>query len=68
MFAYDVYLNGKNIDTVFFSHSNSVDEVREGLINHDGYDPCIEVIERKKEKSTGVKRIHRGLDGKMKYF
>lgn len=47
--AFDVYLNGAHIDTVFYSLGVSVDaeEVRQSLINHDGYDPRITVKERR---------------------
>lgn len=39
--AWDIYLNGKLIDTVFYD--NDCDEwyVRDGLVNHDGYDSRI---------------------------
>lgn len=40
--AFDVYLNDKEIDTVF-ANNTSVDEMRRSLINHDGYDSAIEV-------------------------
>ena len=40
--AYDVYLDGKLIDTVWFTGYNA-DEVRQSLIDHDGYDSGIEV-------------------------
>ncbi len=43
MKAYDVSLNGKLIDTVFWDNDSCVDEVRRSLINHDGYNPSIEV-------------------------
>jgi hypothetical protein len=43
MKAYDVYLNGRLIDTVFWDNTSGVDEVLRSLINHDGYDPSIEV-------------------------
>lgn len=44
--AFDVLLNGKCIDTVFYSKNVKVDaeEVKQSLINHDGYDSRIEVI------------------------
>jgi hypothetical protein len=44
--AFNVYLNGKLIDTVFYSASAKVDadEVRRSLINHDGYDSGIKVV------------------------
>lgn len=43
--AFDVFLNGKNIDTIFYSKGTKVDaeEVKQSLINHDGYDSRIEV-------------------------
>jgi len=45
--AFDVFLDGKNIDTVFYSIDEVVDadEVKKSLIEHDGYDPNIEVEE-----------------------
>lgn len=39
-FGYNVYLNGKLIDTVFFT-DYTVEEVEKSLINHDGYNPNI---------------------------
>ena len=51
---FNVYLNGKLIDTVFYSASAKVDadEVKRSLINHDGYDGGIKVVRLrvKKEK------------------
>jgi hypothetical protein len=46
--AFDVYLNGRIIDTVFYSTSTPVDveEVKRSLVNHDGYDDRIIVKER----------------------
>jgi hypothetical protein len=45
MQAFDVYLNGKEIDTVFYSDEPKVpvEEVKDSLVNHDGYNPNIEV-------------------------
>jgi len=43
MQAWNVYLNGKNIDTVFFAKSSAAADVRDALINHDGYDQQIAV-------------------------
>lgn len=48
MAAFNVRLNGKLIDTVFYSPYSSgkdhtPDEVKESLINHDGYHPDIKV-------------------------
>lgn len=49
MQAFNVYLNRKCIDTVFYSSLNGTrkereDSVKHSLINHDGYDPNIRVI------------------------
>ena len=38
--AYDVFLNGKLIDTVWFT-GYTAEEARKSLIEHDGYDPRI---------------------------
>ena len=47
--AFNVYLNGKLTDTVFYSASTKVDaaEVKRSLINHDGYDSRIVVRQAK---------------------
>ena len=46
--AFDVILNNKVIDTVFYSVSSNVnaDEVKQSLINHDGYDSNIKIKKR----------------------
>jgi hypothetical protein len=41
--AWNVYLQGKLIDTVFYNNDCDKEYVRNGLINHDGYDYRIEV-------------------------
>lgn len=43
--AYTVYLDGKEIDTVFYSEKDDPgpEEVKRSLVNHDGYDPSITV-------------------------
>ena len=45
--AFDVYLGGKHIDTVFYTATAVIDEeeVRRSLIYHDGYGPDIVVRE-----------------------
>ncbi len=43
MKAWNVFLNGKNIDTVFYSPDCGAEYVRTTLINHDGYHPQIVV-------------------------
>ncbi len=48
MIAYDVYLNSKLIDTVFFDQSCDIEYVKNSLINHDGYDYRIIVKKVKK--------------------
>ena len=46
--AFDVFLDGKHIDTVFYGADVTVDvdEVKRSLVNHDGYDSDIEVKKR----------------------
>lgn len=46
MTAWDVYLEGRKIDTVYVDKSQSADEVRKWLIEHDGYHPQIVVRQR----------------------
>jgi hypothetical protein len=41
--AWNVYLNGKKIDTVFYTSDCDAEYVRKSLIDHDGYDPNITV-------------------------
>lgn len=41
--AWDVYLNDELIDTVFYDENCDKDYVLRGLIEHDGYDPEIEI-------------------------
>ncbi len=48
--AWNVYLNGKCIETVYFDSDINVSTVRQSLIAHDGYDPGIKV------KSARLKR------------
>lgn len=40
--AFDVYKNGKLIDTVFYNYDDA-EEVKKSLIDHDGYDSDIKV-------------------------
>ena len=54
MQAFDVYLRGRLIDTVFANGYDS-EEMRRSLINHDGYDPRIRVVAPRKVK--GVKHV-----------
>ena len=48
MIAWNVYLNGRLIDTVFYMKGCDRDYVKDGLINHDGYNPRIQVYQATK--------------------
>ena len=50
MQAWNVYLNGKLMDTVFYDPDCKKDYVLNGLINHDGYDPAITIKKKNKYK------------------
>ncbi len=51
--AFVVYLNGKLIDTVFESvGSYDYQEMKKSLVEHDGYDPSIEVKAKKQSETT----------------
>ncbi len=55
--AFDVFLNRKKIDTVFYSASDksTADDVKRSLVNHDGYDPDINVRKRRSKKARKAK-------------
>lgn len=53
--AWDVFLNGKKIDTVFVHPSEDRDSVTRSLVNHDGYDPGIVVRKNNKMASYTTK-------------
>jgi hypothetical protein len=42
---FTVFLRDKWIDDVFFQENTTAEEVKKSLIEHDGYDPDIEVSE-----------------------
>ena len=48
MTPFNVYVNGRLVDTVFYTPGHTAEEVRVSLINHDGYSPAIVVKERLK--------------------
>ncbi len=52
--AFDVFLDDKEIDTVFYSSGDVVDEeeVKKSLVEHDGYDPNIVVKRAALEKKS----------------
>jgi len=45
MRSWDVFLEGRKIDTVFYVNNVEAEEIKESLINHDNYNPDIEVKE-----------------------
>jgi len=53
-----VYLGDHHLDTVFYAPHVSADEVRRGLIDHDGYDPRIEV--RQSFRERGMSKLPKG--------
>jgi len=58
---FNVYLHGKKIDTVFYDpRTFSADEIRQSLVNHDGYDSDIEV--RKGRATTRKANPREGAD------
>jgi hypothetical protein len=50
--AFDVYLNGKCIETVFRKDSDKPEDIKLSLVNHDGYDPEITVLKRRVPRSV----------------
>ena len=43
MSTYNIYLNGKKINTVFYPEGTESSYVYDGLVNHDGYDQDIKI-------------------------
>ncbi len=43
--AFNVRLNDQEIDTIFWQGKITTEEVKQSLVDHDGYDPNILVIE-----------------------
>lgn len=52
--AFNVYENGKLINTVFYGNAEPPEEVKRSLVNHDGYSPSITV--RRSLKHSDKKR------------
>ena len=57
--AYSVYLNDKEIDTVFYTAPKGESTrgereltVKKGLVDHDGYNPAIVVLEEYREEQS----------------
>ena len=47
---YNVYHNDELIDSVWYGINDDVEDIRRGLINHDGYDENI-IVKRTKRKT-----------------
>lgn len=45
LYAYKVILNDKEIDKVFYSEKQDKDDVKRSLVNHDGYNPAIKIVQ-----------------------
>lgn len=60
---FNVYLNNKLIDGVYYNKGISKEEVKESLINHDGYDSNIKVVTAR--KSSIYKELKKDL---LKYL
>lgn len=65
-FAFNVWLAGKQVDTVFYSVgksetiSQAVESVRNSLVNHDGLDPAIKVTWPKGQRITETVYVIQG--------
>lgn len=56
MKSFNVYLHGREIDTVFYNDDVSIttEEVKRSLINHDGYDYKIKVCKVRQSFNRGL--------------
>jgi len=48
LIGYDVFIENEWVDGVFFTSEQDAEEVRKSLVEHDGYDPRIEVVRQAK--------------------
>ena len=48
MNCWKVILDRRVIDKGFFVSTITAEEVKRSLVNHDGYNPCIEVVRERK--------------------
>ncbi len=46
---WDVYLDGKKIESTWWTPGHTSEQIRQSLINHDGFDVNITVKRRKKD-------------------
>lgn len=58
MKPWDIFLNGKKLDTVYFVSSRKMDEVRRSLIQNDNMDPNIKVRPAHKQQPRKVETKH----------
>lgn len=66
--AYDVFLDGKKIDTVFQNSSkDTVADVKKSLVDHDGYDSGI-VVKKAKNKKKKLKESDESVLTEDAYF
>jgi hypothetical protein len=64
--AFNVYLRGKLIDTVFQSGKTSAAEVKKSLVDHDGYEWDIKVVKRKTARASKGLKQHRQVRNSRK--
>lgn len=57
MTAFNVYKGRKLIDTVFYTGTETADDVRKSLISHDGYDSDIRVTKARGPATTEVQHV-----------
>lgn len=67
MTAWNVSLNRKAIDTVFTQNNMSAEEVKHGLVNHDGYDPAITVRKARGEQQQFFFEVTDTFGGEANY-
>ena len=64
MVPWEVFLNGKAHDTVYYTADCDRLYVYDSLVDHDGYDPNIIVVKEEKQP-TQLMRAVTGLNGKV---
>ena len=60
---WDVYLNGKIIDSLYCDKNCDEWSIKDGLINHDNYHPNIKIRRRKINKNKGIGIIKTDIFG-----
>ena len=53
MYVYKVMLHGREIDKVFYGTKQDLDDVKRSLINHDGYNPSITIVQECNTRRKG---------------